>query len=306
MDHPTLANIFFNGKEIIYSDTLDKLIGNIIFFTPRHHIYGLEIFNNKLIDELIRTLLNREGVKIKCDINRNVFLKSYIPHIKAERKPFELIIKNFNKTLPFELSKLEETFNISKPFSNYKLKLIEDYSIEENNALKANFNKLPSKLIENVISSYKILKSFNELLKNNFNCHLTDRTTLAGTALNIFKTNYCDSNIIFKTTLEVHNELRPYYYGGRVETFNRKAHNKVYGYDTISLYPFVMNNPMPIGPFNITDVPQNFNINNFFGFIKAKITTPKDIKIGLLPHKQVFKENDYTKETIINLYPEGT
>jgi hypothetical protein len=55
-------------------------------------------------------------------------------------------------------------------------------------------------------------------------------------------------------------------------------------YDVNSLYPKAMCNPMPIeflGESNGTNV----KLEDTFGFAEARITTPKDLEIPLLPLK---------------------
>jgi hypothetical protein len=77
------------------------------------------------------------------------------------------------------------------------------------------------------------------------------------------------------------NELRQAYYGGLVDVFIPRGEN-LFKYDVNSMYPFAMLKDMPIGdPTFSTDS----NLDNYFGFCYAKIKTPDNIKIPVLPYK---------------------
>jgi hypothetical protein len=55
-------------------------------------------------------------------------------------------------------------------------------------------------------------------------------------------------------------------------------------YDVNSLYPKAMCNPMPIKYLGESD-GINVKLENMFGFAEAKITSPDNLSIPLLPHK---------------------
>ena len=77
---------------------------------------------------------------------------------------------------------------------------------------------------------------------------------------------------------KVEEACRAAYYGGRNEIFT-PIMNNVKCYDYNSLYPTAMLMPMPIG---IPNYSLNKNINEIFGFVKAKVTAPS-IRIPVLP-----------------------
>ena len=75
--------------------------------------------------------------------------------------------------------------------------------------------------------------------------------------------------------------IRLSYLGGSTDYFYKYGENLKH-YDVNSLYPLAMCKPMPVTFLGETN---NGNLNDIFGFIEAKITTPKDLKYPLLPYK---------------------
>jgi len=93
------------------------------------------------------------------------------------------------------------------------------------------------------------------------------------------------------------------YFGGATDYYNLEAEN-LYYYDVNSLYPFVptlwawdqraMCKPMPfelirkVKDFSPRPRPwaeANFNLNNFFGFLKVEVNCPLNVKVPVLPNK---------------------
>ena len=107
-------------------------------------------------------------------------------------------------------------------------------------------------------------------------------------SLKIFRTNYLDINIpILKNNVD--HFIRKSYLGGGGATDYYKAHGKdLYYYDVNSLYPQAMLKPMPLNLIKTYKNMISFSLkdfNKFFGFIKCRVTTPKNILKPILPFK---------------------
>ena len=89
--------------------------------------------------------------------------------------------------------------------------------------------------------------------------------------------------------------IRRGYFGGATDYYKAYV-EKLYYYDINSLYPFVMKNLMPHKLIGVWTKFNNFNLNQFFGFLEVEVTCPKNIKVPVLPHK-------YNNTTI---YPTGS
>lgn len=106
-------------------------------------------------------------------------------------------------------------------------------------------------------------------------------------SLKIFRTNYLDINIpILKNNVD--HFIRKSYLGGATDYY--KAYGKdLYYYDVNSLYPYAMLKPMPLNLIkthkNMDWIKNNSDFDKFFGFVKCKIITPKNILKPILPFK---------------------
>jgi len=78
------------------------------------------------------------------------------------------------------------------------------------------------------------------------------------------------------------NFVRKTYYGGRVEVFKMYGENLNY-YDINSLYPYCMKNYIPIGRPN--KIIGNKNLLDSVGFAKAKVYSPLEQYIPILPYR---------------------
>lgn len=78
--------------------------------------------------------------------------------------------------------------------------------------------------------------------------------------------------------------VRSSYFGGATDYYTAHAKNLHY-YDVNSLYPYSMCKPIPHKiSYYINDMSE-IDLNNFFGFCKAKITCSKNISRPVLPYK---------------------
>ena len=113
-------------------------------------------------------------------------------------------------------------------------------------------------------------------------CSILSTSTLS---LKIFRSKYLKVNIpVLKRRDD--NFIRNSYFGGATDYYQLKATNIFY-YDVNSLYPFAMCEPMPyefIRKFTLKE-GDNFNLDNFFGFIKVEVNCPLNVKVPVLPCK---------------------
>jgi hypothetical protein len=131
----------------------------------------------------------------------------------------------------------------------------------------------------------KCFELYNHYVKREFDLNILDSLTLASLAFKIFRTKYYDEK---KTPIEQLNEnkdcfVRQSYLGGLVDIY--KPHLiEGYHYDVNSLYPYVMSkHDMPIGRGKWIDSFQNFDIENFFGFLEVEVVSPENLYIPFLP-----------------------
>jgi len=64
--------------------------------------------------------------------------------------------------------------------------------------------------------------------------------------------------------------IRNAYYGGGTDVYKAYGQDLKY-YDVNSLYPFAMKNPMPYELIKFHNNLNNFNLDNFFGYMKDEL-----------------------------------
>lgn len=149
--------------------------------------------------------------------------------------------------------------------------------------------------------SVALLNALNKAQIIYFEQYQVDITTILSTAtlsLKIFRQHFQDKDIsILNKSVDI--DIRKSYFGGSTDYYRMYGEN-LYYYDVNSLYSKAMCNPMPNKLIKEMDlnyiILNDIKLNNIFGFIKARITCPKDIKYPLLP----FKKDGFT------IHPTGT
>jgi hypothetical protein len=111
---------------------------------------------------------------------------------------------------------------------------------------------------------------------------------MASLAFTIYKRNFLNkTNKIAINDAELYNQLKPALLGGLVDVYKPimlDKNKKLYNYDINSLYPYIMKTKdFPLGnPIYFEGVR---DINSIFGIVFAKIVTPKDLFIPILPYR---------------------
>ena len=111
---------------------------------------------------------------------------------------------------------------------------------------------------------------------------IIDKLTIASAAISIYKNNFMRTTQIPIIQGKCEQALRESYRGGVVHVYKPKITEgeEAYMYDINSLYPASMLYDMPIGTPLYIAKPQ---LKDFYGFAKARITTPREMKIPFLP-----------------------
>lgn len=136
---------------------------------------------------------------------------------------------------------------------------------------------------------YQVLTVFGKLIFELFSVCLADIPTISSLALIIYKTKFMDKNAqIPITDTKLYQKISSGYTGGSVDVFvpRNKPGDLVYCYDINSLYPAVMNlYEYPIGTPKFVQGHVDLMDPATFGFLRVKVTSPKDLQLPLLQTK---------------------
>jgi DNA polymerase type B, organellar and viral len=131
--------------------------------------------------------------------------------------------------------------------------------------------------------------------------HKVDLATIWSTStlsLKIFRQNFLEINIPTLTN-KLDSIIRLAYIGGSTDYYIKYGENLKH-YDVNSLYPKAMCSPMPIEFIGETD-GTSVKLEDVFGFAEARITTPDNIEIPLLPFK-LYNETLHPLGSWIGIY----
>lgn len=228
---------------------------------------GKDLFNGNDIDTIIRN-----------NVIYKITLKDK-EQVASKRK--DLIFKDTYLALPLSLMDISETFcnknkktdvvlakSIEDLYDQEKMEKITDYCINDTFTLQEGFNNY--------------MKYISEIL----NIDPWPLLSLPSMTLRSFRKNYYDdkSTPIGKLSINKDAFVRDAYLGGIVDVY-KPLLEEGYHYDVNSLYPTVMaKNKMPLGTGTFIE-GEKININNFFGFIKAKVIINKEMYIPYLSIK---------------------
>lgn len=96
--------------------------------------------------------------------------------------------------------------------------------------------------------------------------------TFATHALRVWRKDFLKETI-WKPRQEVLDFARSSYHGGRVEVFKR-SNKHLHGYDVNSMYPYVMQFPMPVE--YLGESHKLIDASSVYGFVEATVTIPED------------------------------
>ncbi len=193
-------------------------------------------------------------------------------------KDTKFVFKDSLRVFPVSLQELTKVFEVEGKLYSYnpefnKISLFEDINL---------LNQFVEYSKQDSICLLKALTKAQDIYIEE---HKVDIATIWSTStlsFKIFRQNFLNINIPTLTN-KLDSIIRLAYVGGSTDYYFKYGENLKH-YDVNSLYPKAMCNPMPIEFLGET-VGSNVNLENIFGFAEARITSPNNMEIPLLPFK---------------------
>jgi DNA polymerase type B, organellar and viral len=288
-------------------DMINDFLQDIEKVSNKHTIY---IHNLSSFDSLFLLKSLYKNYTTKPLFKDNKIISINIIKFINKSKKINIYFKDSLLLLPMSLDKLIAAFDIktkklafpynfvNKDNLNY-IGYIPDYVYYSENLSYKEYSELSSKYNKNnkwnlieetkkylhndVKSLYEIIDKFGNEFYNIEKINITNVISISSLALNTFLTNYYDKDKtpIYIPKYKQYKDIKPAYFGGRVEVFKPQCEN-AYIYDAVSLYPHVMLQDMPIG--KLIKSTDN-NLNNYFGFCYATVEIPNNINKPILPFR---------------------
>ena len=309
---------YYNGKYIklyyltnynSHQEMLQSAFKDILKYYSRHIVYvhnlrhydSIFILNCLLTDEFKLKPVYKDGKLYSLKISGNI-----------DGKYRNIILYDSLLLLPGTLRILAKKFNVktqkaifpyrfvTKDKLDYKgkfpdIKFYEDIdNLTYNKMIKSKTifnlkNETLNYLTKDLESLYQIIQIMSNNIFNKFRLNIIDFPTLPSLAMGIFRSNFYNEEVIPKLKGFIATDIRNAYFGGRTEVF-KPILKQGKAYDVNSLYSDAMLNDMPVGKPILSN---DSNLNNYFGFVYAIITTPKNSNIGLLPYRNLHGELFY-------------
>jgi DNA polymerase type B, organellar and viral len=250
-------------------------------------VHNLGSFDGFFIYKALSNSFKPEEVSCLID-SHNKFIQ-----ISLELKNIKIVFKDSYRVFQVSLKDLCSILSVQGKSSIYK---------EEYHTISL-FNKENSKMLEEFKEYslqdsnclYDCINKLQELYIHDYNVDITTILSTSTLSMLIFRTKFLKVKIPVLKRID-DSFIRQGYFGGATDYYKMKAEN-IYYYDVNSLYPYAMKQPMPYELLRKVKIfENNFNLNNFFGFLKVEVNSSRDIPIPLLPCK-------YQGKTI---YPTGS
>ena len=249
---------------------------------------------SKILDDT-ETMLHPPIVNRAIKIS---FVDSYnLLHSSLAKLAIDFNVKTQKGYFPYEfVSRNNLNYIGSIPdFSYYKNtpKEIYENMKNDNNSTVWNLKtETLNYLKQDLLSLLQIIEEFSRSTYIYFNVDITRCLTITRLALNIFlKKYYKQKNIPKINNYAIFDFVKQAYFGGITEVYKPYGENLAY-IDVNSLYPFAALNFLPglNCKFIESFEEAGLNLNELFGFFNARIQTPADSYIGLLPLQDI-KDN---------------
>jgi hypothetical protein len=231
-----------------------------------------------LYNGLLKVVSNIKNINTIID-NKNNFISIYYS-FKKDDKLTVISWKDSYRIFPISLLELCKTMAVPGKFSEYN-PLFNDISLFNSKEL---YHKFLNYSKQDSLALYNALNTAQKIYLEKYFIDICDVLSASSLSLKIFRTHYLDIDIpILKNNID--HFIRKSYFGGATDYY--KAYGKeLYYYDVNSLYPQAMLKPMPLNLIKTyKNMEEVLDFNNFFGFVKCKVITPKDLIKPILPFK---------------------
>jgi DNA polymerase type B, organellar and viral len=209
-------------------------------------------------------------------------------------KDTKLIFKDSLRIFPVSLQELCKVFEVEGKLFKYNPEF-NKISLFENKELLEQFIAYSKQ------DSICLLKALTKAQDIYIKEHKVDFASVWSTStlsFKIFRQNFLKIDITTLTN-KLDSILRLAYIGGSTDYYLKYGENLKH-YDVNSLYPKAMCNLMPI-EFLGESEGTNVRLEDIFGFAEARITTPDNMEIPLLPFK-IFNETLHPLGSWIGIY----
>jgi hypothetical protein len=276
----------YNGYTV-YAHNLSNfdsifLLKYLVILSPNHKLNPI-----MRSGKLISLVFNFNIGKLACSIRFNDSLNLLPSSLSKLAKSFN--VETQKDVFPYEFAnKVSLDYVGSIPDISYfnNINIVDYISyvqrfVDDTWSLK---NETLFYLKADCVSLYQVIQAFGNIMFNDHKIDITTTPTLPSLAFKAYRTDYIKTRNIPLIDEGLYNILVNAYYGGLVDHYIPYGKN-LYYYDVNSLYPYAMTNPMPVGnPTHIIGT-EYIDFENFFGFIKAQIVAPSNLKIPVLPVK---------------------
>lgn len=233
-----------------------------------------------LYNGLLKSIDNIKNVNTIID-NKNNFISIYHT-FKKDGKISTISWKDSFRLFPISLDQLCKTFQVIGKTSEYNL-AFNDISLFYNQELTFQLLEYSK---QDSLALYKALSKAQQIYKEKYFVDICDVLSASSLSLKIFRVNYLDIDIpILKNNVD--SFIRKAYFGGATDYYKAYGEDLHY-YDVNSLYPEAMIKPMPLNLIKTHKILSGLSLENFkkfFGFVKCRVTTPKNILKPILPFK---------------------
>lgn len=267
------------GADLAIKDLLERFFTEMLKAKIKNHVifmHNLGKFDGfHLITHFVKNTELVTNLSTISDKN-NAYIQ-----IQCKIYGMKLIWKDSLRIFPISLDKFCRNMNVDGKLSKYRriyntFKLFRFKFITEQ---WINYG------IQDSIALLQALKKAQNIYIENYNVDITSIWSTSTLALKIFRQDFLNVTI---PSLSSSSDfyIRKAYYGGATDHYIQRGVN-IYIYDINSLYPDTMlKNPIPLNPLQYYKDMRNIDFNNFFGFCVAKIETPTNLKIPILPYRK--------------------
>jgi len=257
----------YDGTNYIFCPTVAELVNTCLqrkYVGWIHYAHYGGGYDHRFILDYI--LKNREDLQVTI-IEAHGLIMALDVHTLDNRRHWKFY--DSYQVMKGGLDKLTQTFNVEHK------KLTDTVDVE-------NLTDTPETreyLRHDCIGLWEVIDSFYKLPMLDGIPH---KMTTSSLSLTLFRQKYLQDTVLYKMPDDKEAFVREGYYGGRNEIFKMVGYN-VKEYDINSMYVSAMLNPLPCGSKGAWAKSYDFNNPNTRAFIQAKIKTPANLRIPILP-----------------------